>query len=84
MTQSTVTARPGSGSEDRPVSDLPDSRRARFEMLFTRHHDAVLTYLIRRSGSREDAADLVAETFLTAWRRLDVPADEQTCPGCTA
>jgi hypothetical protein len=39
MTQSTVTARPGSGSEVRPVSDLPDPRRARFEKLFTRHHD---------------------------------------------
>jgi RNA polymerase sigma-70 factor (ECF subfamily) len=64
------------------VSDfLLDPRRARFETLFTRHHDAVLTYLVRRSDSREDAADLVADTFLTAWRRLDdVPADEQTLP----
>jgi RNA polymerase sigma-70 factor (ECF subfamily) len=30
----------------------------------------VLAYALRRT-SREDAADVVAETFLVAWRRLD-------------
>jgi RNA polymerase sigma-70 factor, ECF subfamily len=36
----------------------------------------LLGYLERRVGVREDAADLLAETFLVAWRRgADLPAD---------
>ncbi|HKC78275.1 MAG TPA: sigma-70 family RNA polymerase sigma factor [Gaiellaceae bacterium] len=34
------------------------------------HTAAVLAYALRRT-SREDAADVVAETFLVLWRRLD-------------
>ncbi|MBB6567417.1 sigma-70 family RNA polymerase sigma factor [Kribbella sandramycini] len=52
-------------------------RLARFEDLFTCHHDDVLRYFVRRLDIRADAADLVAETFLIAWRRLDeVPAGQ--------
>jgi RNA polymerase sigma-70 factor (ECF subfamily) len=40
------------------------------------HTAAVLAYALRRA-SREDAADVVAETFLVAWRRLD-DVDEQS------
>jgi RNA polymerase sigma-70 factor (ECF subfamily) len=40
------------------------------------HTAAVLAYALRRT-SREDAADVVAETFLVAWRRLD-DVDERT------
>ncbi|WP_238161121.1 RNA polymerase sigma factor [Kribbella antibiotica] len=55
----------------------PDARLTRFENLFTCHHDDVLRYFVRRLDVRADAADLVAETFLIAWRRLDdVPAGE--------
>jgi RNA polymerase sigma factor (sigma-70 family) len=37
---------------------------------------AVLGYALRRCASREDALDVVAETFATAWRRrADLPAD---------
>jgi RNA polymerase sigma-70 factor, ECF subfamily len=36
----------------------------------------VLAYALRRT-SRDDAADVVAETFLVAWRRLD-DVDERT------
>jgi RNA polymerase sigma factor (sigma-70 family) len=40
---------------------------------------AILGYALRRTHSPEDAADIVAETFLTAWRRLDeIPRGEQT------
>jgi RNA polymerase sigma-70 factor (ECF subfamily) len=40
-----------------------------------------LRYLVRRSDNREDAADLVAETFLIAWRRVDdLPAGDQALP----
>ena len=33
------------------------------------HH--LLGYALRRTATREDAEDVVAETFLTAWRRLE-------------
>jgi RNA polymerase sigma-70 factor (ECF subfamily) len=46
-----------------------------YDQLWARHSKAVLGYLVRRCESREDAADLLAETFLVAWRRLpQVPA----------
>ena len=46
---------------------------ARFRALFTRHHDPVLRFARRRT-STATADDVLAETFLVAWRRLeDVP-----------
>jgi RNA polymerase sigma-70 factor (ECF subfamily) len=48
-------------------------RRARFEALFERHHAAVRGYVLRRSGGVV-VEDVVADTFLVAWRRFeDVP-----------
>ncbi|MEU8224720.1 sigma-70 family RNA polymerase sigma factor [Kribbella sp. NPDC048915] len=59
----------------------PDVRRERFEQIFAAHREAVLGYLRRRTDSGHDAADLLADTFLVAWRRLDaVPPDPQTKP----
>jgi len=59
----------------------PDARRERFEQVFATHRDAVLGYLRRRTDSGHDAADLLADTFLVAWRRLDdVPLAPQTRP----
>jgi RNA polymerase sigma factor (sigma-70 family) len=50
---------------------------ARFELLYAQHGRAVLAYAVRRAAGAQDAADVVAETFLVAWRRLDdVPAGE--------
>jgi RNA polymerase sigma-70 factor, ECF subfamily len=38
----------------------------------------MLAYALRRTDNTDDAADVLAETFLTAWRRLDdVPAGDQ-------
>jgi RNA polymerase sigma-70 factor (ECF subfamily) len=51
-------------------------REARFRRVCEAHTPAVLAYALRRT-SREDAADVVAETFLVAWRRLD-DVDEPT------
>lgn len=49
----------------------------RFERLYAEHGRAVLAYAVRRATDVEDAADVVADTFLVAWRRLDdVPAGE--------
>ncbi|MGN6378992.1 MAG: RNA polymerase sigma factor [Gaiellales bacterium] len=54
----------------------PDAQAAqRLEELFRRHHRAVAAYARRRVPG-DTADDVVASTFLVAWRRLDdVPAD---------
>ncbi len=39
--------------------------------LYSTHAHRVLAYALRRGASRSDAEDLVIETFLTCWRRLD-------------
>lgn len=51
-----------------------DGRETRLEALFDAHAGEVRRYLLRR-GAGDAADDIVAEVFLTAWRRLDdVPA----------
>jgi RNA polymerase sigma-70 factor (ECF subfamily) len=61
----------------RRVSAAPSSRgeeEAQFAQLFEQHKERVLSYALRRTQRPEDAADVVAETFLVAWRRgADVP-----------
>ncbi|MEV5576702.1 sigma-70 family RNA polymerase sigma factor [Spirillospora sp. NPDC052269] len=49
----------------------PPEDRRRFEEVYAACHDPVLAYLMRRTDHGEDAADVLAETFLVAWRRLD-------------
>jgi RNA polymerase sigma-70 factor, ECF subfamily len=57
------------------MSQPPDQRRrARHDALFTDHHDAVWRYAVRRVGAGA-AEDVVAETFLVAWRRIDAVPD---------
>jgi RNA polymerase sigma-70 factor, ECF subfamily len=49
--------------------------QARFEALYASYNAAVRTYVRRRVDS-QDADDVVADVFVTAWRRLrDVPED---------
>ena len=50
-------------------------RRARFEALFGRHHAAVRGYVVRRAAGVV-VEDVVADTFLVAWRRLEDVPDE--------
>jgi RNA polymerase sigma-70 factor (ECF subfamily) len=50
-----------------------EARRARFDALFREHHPAVRAYARRRVPT-EVLDDIVSETFLVVWRRLeDVP-----------
>jgi RNA polymerase sigma-70 factor, ECF subfamily len=48
----------------------PESRRARFEALFREHHPVVRAFA-RRRVPPEAVDDIVSETFLVVWRRLD-------------
>lgn len=53
----------------------------RFEGLYRAEARAVLGYALRRVAQPEDAADIVAETMLVAWRRLDdVPPGSEARP----
>lgn len=64
-----------------PVAEeaLPrELAEARFAQLYREHEREILRYALRRSSDPEDAADVVAETFLVAWRRLgDVPLGDE-------
>lgn len=52
---------------------------ARFSRLYEENWGDLLDYALRRTATPEDAADLVAETFLVAWRRLgNVPPGART------
>lgn len=54
------------------------ARRARFDALYDAQVNPLLAYAYRRVDHPEDAADVVAETLLIAWRRLDaVPEDHE-------
>ena len=53
----------------------------RFTDLFERTHAALLSYAVRRVAEPRDAADVIAETYLIAWRRLDqVPGGDSERP----
>jgi RNA polymerase sigma factor (sigma-70 family) len=51
------------------VSEQDD--RSRFEAVYRRTYEQILGYAMRRCSSPEDAAaDVVAETYVIAWRRI--------------
>ncbi|MET9063801.1 RNA polymerase sigma factor [Streptosporangium sandarakinum] len=51
---------------------------SRFVQIYEHAYRPILGYVLRRCADPEDAADVVAETFATAWRRIDEipPGDE--------
>ncbi|NUW37743.1 RNA polymerase sigma factor [Nonomuraea sp. SMC257] len=52
----------------------PPGARDRFEAIYDAHYPAVHQYAARRTDAPDDTADVISETFLTAWRRIaDVP-----------
>jgi RNA polymerase sigma-70 factor (ECF subfamily) len=47
-------------------------------VIYAQHYARVLGYVLRRVDHPDQAADVLAETFLVAWRRLDqVPEGER-------
>lgn len=63
------------------MGQQPDDERRRFEEIYEAHYDAVARYALRRTDCPDDVVDVLGETFLTAWRRLeDVPPGEGTRP----
>lgn len=56
-------------------------RNAVLEELFAAHYEAVLRYARRRTNQVADAEEVIAQTFVVAWRRLeDMPAPDERLP----
>jgi RNA polymerase sigma-70 factor (ECF subfamily) len=63
------------------VGVTPAEQRERFELLYRELYRPISGYVLRRSDSAEDAAEAIAETFATLWRRLDsCPPDDEVRP----
>ncbi|MEV0593050.1 RNA polymerase sigma factor [Nonomuraea cavernae] len=55
-----------------------NSERARFEAVYRETYGRITAYAVRRCNSPQDAADVVAETFSIAWRRMrELPDGEE-------
>lgn len=53
----------------------------RFDELYRSLASPILAYSARRTASPQDAADVMAETFAVAWRRIDdIPTGDETRP----
>jgi RNA polymerase sigma factor (sigma-70 family) len=62
----------------RSLNGVAPDARAGFEQLFRDTRTDLLAYIIRRSQNAEDAADVLAETYLIAWQKLDaIPTGER-------
>jgi len=60
------------------VTDPSRHQVERFETLFVTNRLDILKYLVRRCVDTDEAADALAETFIVAWRRIDVvPTDSR-------
>lgn len=54
---------------------------SRFEEIYDRYSGLILAYAARRTSDAHDAADVLAETYMVAWRRIkEVPAGEDARP----
>ncbi|MFC0005717.1 RNA polymerase sigma factor [Micromonospora siamensis] len=49
-----------------------------FRQVYAANFERILVYALRRVAQPEDAADVVAEVFLVAWRRRDIPPEPET------
>ncbi|MGF7233952.1 MAG: RNA polymerase sigma factor [Frankia sp.] len=70
--------RDGPREGGRPGEPHGDAARKAVEELYAKNFRQVLGYAVRRTSNAEDAADVAAETFAVAWRRVDdVPPGPQ-------
>ena len=51
------------------------AREKRFRELFALHERSILGYALRRVSDPTEAAEIVSETLLVAWRRIDDVSD---------
>ena len=61
----------GTGGEGDLVARARDGDRDAFEQLVVRHADRLFAVVLRACASRDEAEEVVQETFLRAWRSLD-------------
>jgi RNA polymerase sigma-70 factor (ECF subfamily) len=60
------------------MSEGQGERVERFRALYDTAYPRLMAYALRRARTRTDAEDVVGDTMLIAWRRLDdVPTDER-------
>jgi RNA polymerase sigma factor (sigma-70 family) len=63
------------------MSEGVAERRERFEAVYRELYAPICGYTLRRVRDPEDAAEVIAETFATLWRRFDrCPDGEQLRP----
>ena len=58
-----------------------DSRTAQFEALVRSYVSELYRYSVWLGNSKEDAEDLVQETFMRAWKALDSLRDARVARG---
>jgi RNA polymerase sigma-70 factor (ECF subfamily) len=61
-----------------PAGD-PAARRLRFTRIYEMSYRRLLGYVVRRVDQPVDAADILADVFLVAWRRMDEIPDDSDC-----
>jgi RNA polymerase sigma factor (sigma-70 family) len=57
--------------QDGAMAEAAAERRERFETVYRELYAPICGYALRRVRQPEDAAEIVAETFATLWRRFD-------------
>jgi RNA polymerase sigma factor (sigma-70 family) len=57
--------------QDGVMADGAVQRRERFEAIYRELYAPICGYVLRRVRDPEDAAEVIAETFATLWRRFD-------------
>jgi RNA polymerase sigma-70 factor (ECF subfamily) len=77
--------RRGLSSPEPPISDadalkaLRDGQLSALGTIYDRHHASVLGFLVRATGSRHDAEDLLHATFVTAARAASSFDGRESC-----
>lgn len=67
--------------EQRVLGEAVTDAEKRFEEIYRAYSGLIFAYAVRRTSNPSDAADIVADTFAVAWRRLeDVPDGEEARP----